>query len=359
MSNIYQNRLSELMHTLGNFEAALITSEINIQYFTGFPSSEGALFITPSYSALLVDFRYYEAASSMVTNCHVELCGDRIQKIVKLVNYHSVKNLYLESDVVTVRTFNAYRNALEHVSLDASAELTERIGKLRIIKDDYELEQLRSAQKIAEKSYIEVLNFLKPGTQERRLALELEYLMRKNGAERVAFDLITIAGENTSRPHGVPGEYKIKSGDFVTFDIGAVYNGYHSDMTRTVALSFADDEKRRVYETVRKAQSAALSTIKEGVCAADADFAARSVIANAGYGEYFGHAAGHGVGLEIHELPVLSPKSGVILKKNMIVTVEPGIYLPGKFGVRIEDTVRVLENGIENLANIRKDLIIL
>ena len=204
-----------------------------------------------------------------------------------------------------------------------------------------------------------MLTFLRPGVTEREAALEIEFYMRRHGAEGVAFDLIVITGAKTSMPHGVPGEEKIQPGDFVTMDTGAVVNGMHSDMTRTVAIGHADDEMRQVYHTVLKAQQNAIAAVHAGVACKAVDFAARSVIEQAGYGEYFGHSTGHSVGLEIHESPAFSPRSEAIAQENMVITVEPGIYLPGKFGVRIEDMVRVTQNGCEDLTNAKKELIVL
>ncbi len=183
--------------------------------------------------------------------------------------------------------------------------------------------------------------------------------MLKNGAEALSFDTIVVSGVNSSMPHGVPSEKIIEDGDFITMDFGAVVDGYHSDMTRTVAVGFVTDEQQKVYDTVLKAQMASLDVIKSGISCIDADRAARDVIVNAGYGDYFGHGTGHGVGVEIHEIPNLSPKSTMTLEIGNIVTVEPGIYLPGKFGVRIEDMVFVTENGCKNLTNAQKSLIVL
>lgn len=359
MQQIFHTRLANLMGGIGEGECAFITSDINIHYFTGFPSSEGIMFVSNDYACLLVDFRYIESAQEQVTSCDVILCHNRLKKLRELVKSHNIGNILLESDSLDLRTYIYYKDGIVNASFDTSLALFEKIKAIRIIKDSFELDRLRKAQLIAEKAYTELLNYLKAGVTERSLAVELEHLMKQNGAERTAFDLITIAGENTSRPHGVPTDYRIQAGDFVTFDIGAVYEGYHSDMTRTVAVAYADDEKRQIYQIVKDAQQQALDFIKEGVSGLAVDNVARSIITDAGYGEQFGHSTGHGVGLQIHEYPNLSTKSKDILKSGMVVTVEPGIYLPKKFGVRIEDTVCVTKQGYENLAHITKDLIII
>ncbi|MBQ6626388.1 MAG: aminopeptidase P family protein [Ruminococcus sp.] len=222
-----------------------------------------------------------------------------------------------------------------------------------------EINKIKIAQKIAEKSYLELLNFVKEGVTERELSVELEYLMKKNGAEKVAFDLIVVSGVNSSLPHGVPSDKRIENGDFITFDIGAVYDGYHSDMTRTVALRSVTDEMREIYDIVLKAHYKAADMIKSGNSIASVDSAARDYISEMGYGEYFGHTTGHGVGLEIHETPTVYHTNKEILEPSMVITDEPGIYLPDKFGVRIEDMYLVTENGCESLALIDKELTIL
>ena len=184
-------------------------------------------------------------------------------------------------------------------------------------------------------------------------------ILLRNGAEALSFDTIAVSGKNSSMPHGVPTDKTVEDGDFITLDFGAVVDGYHSDMTRTVAVGYVTEEQERVYDTVLKAQQASLDVIRAGISCFDADKAARDIITDAGYGDYFGHGTGHGVGIEIHELPNLSPRSTAILEKGNIVTVEPGIYLPGKFGVRIEDMVFVTENGCKNLTSSQKSLIVL
>ena len=194
---------------------------------------------------------------------------------------------------------------------------------------------------------------------ERELSARLEFYMKRKGAEAVSFDLITITGKKTSLPHGVPSGDRVEEGDFFTCDFGAVYEGYHSDTTRTVAVGYATDEMRGIYEIVLRAQLAALEKIKPGTKCSEVDKTARDIITEAGYGKYFGHSTGHGVGLDIHELPFVSSKSDTLLLNGMVITDEPGIYLPGKFGVRIEDMLCVTENGYHNFVNLPKELIIL
>lgn len=356
--NIFEKRVTAVRETLTKGQAALISDEISIFYFTGFPHSEGYLFITPEDSYLLVDFRYIEAAENTVKTSKVVIFSNPYDTVNELISANNITDVYLEIDKITLATFKSMQKTLK-VTLSDSNALSKTIKELRIIKSADEVEKLKIAQNISEKAYLEVLNMVKPGVTERQIAVELEYLMKKFGAERVAFDLITVTGKKTSLPHGVPADVEVKRGDFLTFDIGAVYEEYHSDMTRTVAVGEVSDEQRKIYDIVLEAHLAGLASVKAGVGGFDVDKVCRDIIKSYGYGEYFGHGTGHGVGLEIHEEPRASFKSTDILKPNMTVTVEPGIYLPDKFGVRIEDTVLVTEEGFETFAHIPKELIII
>ncbi len=356
--NNFMRRINAVQQILSDSRAALVTDETSIFYFTGFPHSEGYLLITKERSFLLVDFRYIEAAEKAVKTSEVVVFSNPFDTVNELVSANNISEILLEADKITLSTFKTMGNSIK-AQLTDSNELSDAIKALRLIKTEDEIDKLKKAQNIAEKAYLEVLNITKPGITEREIALELEYLMKKNGAERIAFDLITVTGKKTSLPHGVPGDVKVKNDDFVTFDIGAVYEGYHSDMTRTVAVGEVSDEQKKIYDIVLEAHLKGLAAVKAGVSCYDVDKVCRDIIASYGYGEYFGHGTGHGVGLEIHEEPRVSPKGTDILKPGMIITVEPGIYLPDKFGVRIEDTVLVTEDGYETFAHMPKELIIL
>ena len=356
--DIFNKRINAVKDMLSSKQAALVTDEISIFYFTGFPHSEGYLMITPDNSYLLVDFRYIEAAQNTVKSSEVVIFSNPFETINNLISANNTEEILLEADKITVSAFRTMQKEIK-AELTGDDKLSLFIKDLRIIKSADEIEKLKTAQNIAEKAYLEVLNMVKPGITERQIALELEYLMKKNGAEKIAFDLITVTGKKTSLPHGVPTDVEVRNGDFVTFDIGAVYEGYHSDMTRTVAVGEVSSKQIEVYETVLKAQEEAFRVMKAGVPCKDVDKAARDTIVNAGYGEYFGHGLGHGVGVEIHELPSLNPSSGAILEVGNIVTNEPGIYLPGEFGVRIEDMALITEDGYENLTLSEKKLIVL
>lgn len=339
--------------------ALLITSDVNRRYISEFPSSAGAVLVTTEKVYLLVDFRYYEAAKRNALSDIEVLCYSKLSDCVnEIAKKHGIKNIAIEEDFVTVSQLENLKKSL-NADVNSDFKLSRELFGLRAVKSDTEIEKIKTAQKIAEKSYLDVLNHLKQGVTEREIAVELEYLMKKNGAEKVAFDLIVVSGVNSSLPHGVPSSKIIQSGDFITFDIGAVYDGYHSDMTRTVALGVVSDEMREVYDTVLTAHYKAAQMIKAGNTIASVDTAARDYIKSKGYGEYFGHTTGHGVGLEIHETPTVYHTNKEILKANMVITDEPGIYLPEKFGVRIEDMYLVTENGCEDLAYIDKELTIL
>ena len=338
--------------------AALITSDVNRRYLSGFASSAGAALVTKTRVRLLLDFRYYEAACRRVQP-PTEVV--RFTRLVDDLNHiflsENIKSVYIEDEAVTVSKLHEYQTSL--IPQILTDGLSQKLSEIRTIKTPAEIEKIITAQRITERAYLETLNFLKPGVSERRIAAELERLIKLCGGERAAFDLICITGENTSLPHGVPGEREVRDGDFFTFDIGAVYEGYHSDMTRTVAVGSATDEMRMIYDTVLTAHKKAGRAIKAGNTAADVDLAARDHIESCGYGEYFGHSTGHGVGLEIHEAPIVFKTTHAVLRDNMVITDEPGIYLPGRFGVRIEDMFLVSGDKAADLAAIDKELTII
>ena len=245
------------------------------------------------------------------------------------------------------------------MALSADSTLDNMICALRAVKQPFEVEKIKAAQKIAEDAFSYICTFIKPGKTEREVALALDYYMLSHGAEALSFETIVVSGAKTSMPHGVPGKNRIQNGDFVTMDFGAVVGGYHSDMTRTVAVGSVTQKQKEVYETVLRAQNAVMDALRSGLSCAAADKVARDVIGKAGYGAYFTHSTGHGVGVEIHEYPSLAPHGKSVLTVGNVVTDEPGIYLPGEFGVRIEDMALITENGRENLTTAPKELIIL
>lgn len=322
-------------------------------------SSAGMLLIFKECAYLIIDFRYIEKARNTVKNCTVMEQENLTEQINSLMKKHNAKSLAVESMDMTLSRMSFLEKKFPDIEFIKSDELSNNIYDMRTIKSTEEIEKIHKAQKIAEKAFDEILGFIRPGVTEREIALKLDNCMLENGAEGLSFETIALAGANTSMPHGVPGNYKVKNGDFVLMDFGAVYDGYHSDMTRTVCVGQSSEKMGKIYDIVLKAQLEALKKVKSGITGSELDGYARDIIDESGYGDFFGHSLGHGVGMEIHEFPTASSKSETILKENMVVTVELGIYLPGEFGVRIEDFVVVTENSHQNLTNCPKKLIIL
>lgn len=340
-------------------DCALITSDISRRYFTGMKSSAGIVLIFRNAAYLLIDFRYIEKARNTVKDCEVIEQQNLKEQIAELMKKHNACSIAVEAADMTLSRMAFYEEKFPEFEFIKSGELSDNISEMRTVKTADEIDKIKSAQRIAEKAFDEALNFIKPGVTEREISLCLDEFMLRNGAEALSFETIALGGKNTSMPHGVPSEYTVKSGDFVLMDFGAVYDGYHSDMTRTVCVGKPSEKMEEVYNIVLNAQLKALDTVKAGITGAELDRSAREVIKNAGYGECFGHSLGHGVGMEIHEFPTASEKSETVLKENMVVTVEPGIYLPEEFGVRIEDFVVVTEKSCENLTKCPKKMIIL
>lgn len=343
------NSLELLKNELKCFsDCAIITSDINRRYFTSMKSSAGTLVVFPEKAYLIIDFRYIEKAKKTVKNCEVILQGKLFEQINELLKIHNARKVSIESENVTVSQLESFKSKLE-CQIDSSNELSETIKSIRVIKSSEEIYFITQAQRIAEQGYEYILDFVKEGKTEREIQLALDFYMLSHGAEGLSFDTIALSGKNTSLPHGVPIEKVVKNGEFVLLDFGATVNGWHSDMTRTFCVGEPDEEMQKVYNIVLDAQMTALQHICAGITGTQLDKFARDVIAKEGYGEYFGHALGHGVGMDIHEAPTASPSCENVLEENMIVTVEPGIYIPDKFGVRIEDFVVVNKDGCQNL----------
>ncbi len=342
-------------------EAALIISPVNRRYLSGFKSSEGWIFITLDESYFFVDFRYYEAAKKQVKGLNVALTSDFKTDLLKIARKHQVETVLIENDGITLSEALKVEKSLKegNIALSKQNILDKAIYSLRTQKIPLEIENVKIAQEIAENALRKFFSLIKPGVTEKELAFELEFLLKKEGAEAIAFGLIVASGKNSAIPHAEPSDKPIEVGDFVTIDMGAVHGGYHSDMTRTVAVGAISYEQRRVYNAVLEAQKMAINAVRPGASCREIDAVARNFIAESGYANCFGHALGHGVGLEIHEKPFLSTRSEDILQPGMIITIEPGIYLAKAFGVRIEDMLLVTADGHENLTTIEKELIIL
>ncbi len=357
------NRLIKLKENLGqNFEAALINSAENRYYLLNADThSAGNLLVLKGKSYFIIDSRYIEIAQNSVKNPEVEVVLEKIAKeqIAEILKSHNVKNVQIES-TCTLARLETLKNAFpKEINIDTSNKLTQTLNDMRAIKDESEIENIKKAQAITDSCFAHILKYLKPGVSEIDIAIEMESYMRKNGAGKIAFDTIMLSGSKTSLPHGEPGDNIIKLGDFVTMDFGANVNGYCSDMTRTVAIGAISKEQEKVYNIVLKAQLAACEGAKAGLRGCDVDKIARDIITQEGFGSNFGHGLGHALGIDIHEDPRFSPLCTDEIKENMVMTIEPGIYLAGKFGVRIEDTVVMKKDGIEILAKSDKNLIIL
>ena len=352
-------RLTDLIHALPpHADAFLLTCESNIFYFTGFPCDAAVLLATRDGSFFFTDSRYMEAAQRVIQG--VSFCDSAKfpSLFPQLLTEHHVRRLLVETSRITVLQAQRFQSLVPDVQFlyeDDGAFL----GQFRRKKGADEEMKMERAQRIAEQAFEKILPLVKPGRTEKEIALELDYAMLRLGAEALSFQTIVVGGENSSMPHGVPGGRAFQSGDLITFDFGAVFEGYHSDMTRTVALGVCGDAQREVYDIVLRAQKAGVAALRPGVPCKDADAAARQVIEKAGFGAYFGHGTGHGVGVEIHEKPTLNPRSKETLEVGDVVTVEPGIYLPGRFGVRIEDMLRITEDGCRNFTETNKELRIL
>ena len=340
-------------------DAALIFSEVNRFYFTGFAASDGALLIRRNGALFFTDSRYTEAAEKKLGGAYVHNSASLFEELQAIFEAEGIRTVALENDRLTIAEYERVQKKLPGVTFDAGDRLAADIDALRMVKSREEIDKSTAAQRIAEQAFDHILTFIRPGVTEKEIALELEYFMLRNGADGLSFETIAVSGVNSSLPHGVPSDKKVEPGDFITMDYGALKDGYHSDMTRTVALGHVSEKQRRVYETVLAAQNASLAFLRDGASCFEADKRARDVIAAAGYGAYFGHGTGHGTGVEIHEQPRLSPKSTQTLRAGNIVTVEPGIYLPGEFGVRIEDMALITADGCVDLTQCPKELIVL
>lgn len=354
-----EKRIELVRDILNESQAALITSDVNRRFFTGFASSAGTVIITKKEAILLIDFRYYEKAKKTVKDLKVVLCEKQFTQITELLKKQNIESIIFETDHTYVSGLAKLRNSLPDFRIIEDDLLSHRISELRSQKSDEEISHIKKAQSITDKAFLHILNFIKVGRTEQEIALELEFYMRKNGSEGVAFETIAVSGKNSSLPHGVPSDKALESGDFITMDYGAVYEGYKSDMTRTLALGFVSAEQQAVYDTVLKAQNTALCEIAPGKICNKIDAAARNIITEAGFGKCFGHGLGHCVGLEIHETPAFNTRDETVLKPGMVITVEPGIYLENKFGVRIEDMVVITDNSFENITASPKSLIVL
>ena len=354
MNNIekYQSLLGE------KADGLLLTGRYSRHYAARYDIAEGIAVVTKKGCRYFTDSRYIEAARNGLQGFEVQETN-RENPYSKLINEaiadFGVQTLGCEEGVLTVSEFRDFEEKLNAKLVPMQKE----IDGFRSVKEEWELERMRMAQVITDKAFAQILGCIKVGMTEKELQAELIYCLYKNGGEGLAFDPIVVSGPNTSLPHGVAGDRVLCQGDFVTMDFGAMYQGYCADMTRTVAVGYATEEMKKVYDTVLQAQLAGIAATRAGVKGKEIDAAARKVIADAGYGAYFGHGYGHSIGMECHESPSCNPSGETVMQANMVTSAEPGIYLPGKFGVRIEDVVIFKENGCENITHSPKNLIII
>lgn len=338
-------------------DAVLVADGCNMRYLSGFSGATGYLYVSEKHQVILTDSRY-------TTQAKGESCGFEVtevsgvagytEAIGKLMTEDGIGSLGFEDQVMIYADVAGLQKELPPVQWKA---LGSSLNDLRMIKTEEELAYIERAQHIGDEAFSHILTVLRPGMTELEVAAELEGYMKRHGATGLSFDTIVASGIHSAMPHATPSEKKLENGDFLTMDFGCLYKGYCSDMTRTVVIGKASEQQRELYQVVLSAQEAALAVIREGLTGEEVDKAARDIIRNAGYGDYFGHGLGHSVGLFIHEEPRLSPSGHTVLKRGMTETVEPGIYLPGVGGVRIEDLVAVTENGCRNFTNSPKNLI--
>ncbi len=352
------NHVENLAAHLEQGEALLITADHSRRYLTGFPSTAGLVLITPGNACFMTDFRYIEAAQKAIKTMDAIMITQYAPAVEEQLKAENITRVYIEAAQMPVAELSDWQKQLPSIDWVSDTSLDNWLEAERIVKSPEELAGIRAAQALTEYGFDQIIQTIRPGRTEREVALELEWHIRKQGAEGVAFDFIVVSGANGALPHGVPSDKVIEEGDFITMDFGAKLDGWHSDMTRTVAVGKVSDEQREIYNLVLKAQLASLASLKAGVLCRDADAAARDIITAAGYGEQFGHGTGHGVGVEIHEAPTVSFRAGETkLEPGHVVTVEPGIYLPGRFGVRIEDMAFITSEGHLNLTSCPKELI--
>lgn len=350
------NKIAGIMQQYA-IDGLLISNGYNMRYLSGFTGATGYLFLTEERKVILTDSRYtIQAEKESEKNGYevFEIDGSYEEAINLLIKEEEIETLGFEGQDTL---FSDYEKLKDQLIIKRLVAIKDEVKLLRVVKEPWELECIAQAERIGDYAFQKILGLIKPGMTELEVAALIEYYLKSNGAENLSFDTIVASGVNSAMPHAVPSNKKIENGDFVTMDFGCVYHGYCSDMTRTIVVGKASTEQQRLYQLVLDAQMAALDFIKAGYMGCEVDNVARKIIYDAGYERCFGHGLGHSVGLFIHEEPRLSPKDKTILKPNMVVTVEPGIYVKDFGGVRIEDLICVTEAGAVNYTNSEKKLI--
>lgn len=336
-----------------NLDGILIYQPENRRYFSGFTGSAGYVAISKQNNYFITDFRYAEQSKKQCQNYQIEVTGaDR--DWVSILKSFDYKRIGIEDGFMDVATYKKIKKEISTVEL---IPLGDGLTRIRSVKEESEIDDLRQAAHIGDLAFTHILGVVKPGMSEMDVQMEMEFFMRKQGASGLSFEMIVASGLRSAMPHGVASHKTIQEGDFLTLDFGCIYNGYCSDMTRTIVMGKADDRQKEIYGVVLEAQMKVFDFIKPGADTQKLDKVARDLIISKGYGEFFGHGLGHGVGLEIHELPNVNPKTRTILQENMVITNEPGIYIPDFGGVRIEDLIVVRRDGYEILSQSPKELI--
>ena len=349
-------RLHSFRRTMesSHLDGFLFTSLENIRYLCGFTGSDGALVLAPEKSFFLTDSRYWTQSEEEVKGSEIVRYKKKIEGITSLLSDLRLKRIGFESASLTLST---HRALLERLSDDATlVPLEEELKNLRAVKDAGELDLLHRAIDISSNAFSQLVEILKEGVNEREAALEMEFSMKRNGANDLGFDIIIASGKRSALPHGKAGDKRIQKGDFILIDFGSEFQGYHSDQTRTLICGQPSLEQKKVYEVVKDAQQGAIEKVRPGVPLLEIDAAAREYIRSQGYGDYFGHGLGHGIGLAVHEDPAVNYENKGLTQEGMIFTVEPGVYIPDWGGVRIEDMVRVTSQGAELLTYLPRDL---
>lgn len=333
----------------------LVTNLTHVRYLSGFTGSNGMVVLAPPRAYFLTDFRYLVQAQKEVKNCKVIIADRELtSELSKLPELNRKTKIGVESAFVSLKMQDKLKDLLPRVDFRRTENLIETLA---VVKDSEEIKKIKKAVRIADKAFSDIIGRMKAGMTEKEIALELEYNMRSMGADAAAFEIIVASGQRSSMPHGIASSKKLRKGDFVTLDFGCIYQGYASDITRTVVMGKATEKQKKIYEIVSNAQRKACKAVKPGLPCSRLDGVARDIIMKAGYGDYFGHGLGHGLGLQVHDNPSLSARSTDVLAAGMVVTIEPGVYIPNWGGVRIEDDVLVTANGGQILSKSPRELL--
>jgi Xaa-Pro aminopeptidase len=339
---------------LHHLDGILFTSLENIRYLCGFTGSDGAYLLTQKESLFLTDSRYWTQTDEEVRKSQIIHYKKKIDGITSLLLNLGLKRIGFESISLS---FSLYRSLLEKLANESElVPLENEIKNLRAVKDSQELASIRKAIDLSSKAFQHILGMLKEGVVEREIALEMEWFMKRNGAEAIGFDIIVASGKRSALPHGRASLKRIEKGDLILIDYGSRAQGYHSDETCTVVCGNPSSEQKKVYQVVKEAHDKAIEKVRPGISIHEVDVAARDYIRNCGYGDYFGHGTGHGIGLAVHEDPVVNSENKELVREGMVFTIEPGIYIPNWGGVRIEDMISVTSQGVEILTYLSKEL---